>query len=138
MNYDQENTYRLQDIPREPVNKPFYWNEKPGTTFANKLNNEYDKIVYWRKNLFLLPTGAAGKSSFINKMTRMSNEWVYDTPIKNIALKVLHVVPALLLQKPSKKFKSKDHVKSLERRFGIWKEGNINKLYEEGKATQDG
>ena len=82
--------------------------------------------------MFLLPTGAAGKS-FINKMMRMINAWVYDTPIKDIALKALHAMAALLLQKPSKNSKSKDHLKLLERRFEIWKEGNINKLYKEGK-----
>ena len=65
VNDDEQNTHRLQDMPREPINEPFYWNEKPGTTFVNELNNAYDKIVYWRKNLFFLPTGAAGKS-FVN------------------------------------------------------------------------
>ena len=49
----------------------------------------------------------------------------------------MHVIPALLLQKPSKNSKSKDHLKSLERRFEIWKEENINKLYEDGKTIQD-
>ena len=120
-NDDQEKSHRLQDMPREPVNEPFCWDEKPGTTFVNKLNNAYNKIVYWRKNLFLGPTGALGKS-FINKMTRMINAWVYDTPIKDIALKALQVMPALLLKKPNKNSKSKDHLKSLERRFEIWKE----------------
>ena len=115
-NDDQENTHRLQDMPCEPVNKLFYWSKEPGTTFVNELNNAYGKIVYWRKNLFLPPTGAAGKD-FINKLTRMINAWVYDTPIKGIVLKALHVMPALLLQKPSKTSKSKDHLKSLERRF---------------------
>ena len=86
--------------------------------------------------MFLLRTGATGKS-FINEMARMINAWVYDTQIKDIALKALHIMPALLLQKPSKNFKSKDHLKSLERRFEIWKEGNINELYEEGKTSQD-
>ena len=51
-NDDQENTYRLQDMPRKLVNEPFYWNEKPGTTFINKLNKAYEKIVYWKKNSF--------------------------------------------------------------------------------------
>ena len=46
VNDDQENTHRLQDMPRKPVNEPFYWNEKPGTTLINKLNNAYEKIVY--------------------------------------------------------------------------------------------
>ena len=86
--------------------------------------------------MFLLPIGAAGKR-FVNEMTRMINAWVFDTPIKNIALKAMHVMPALLLQKPSKNSISKDHLKSLERRFEIWKKGNLNKLYEEGKSIQD-
>ena len=58
-------------------------------------------------------------------MTRTNNAWVYDTPIKDIALKTLHVMPPLLLLKPSKNSKSKDHLKSLKRRFEIWKERNI-------------
>ena len=70
-------------------------------------------------------------------MTRIINAWVYDTSIKDIALKVSDVIPALLLQKPSKNSKSKDHLKSFERRFEIWKEGKINELYEQGKAIQD-
>ena len=49
----------------------------------------------------------------------------------------LQVMPTLLLQKPRKNSKSKDHLKSLERRFEIWKEGNINQIYEEGKTIQD-
>ena len=92
--------------------------------------------MYWRKNSFLRPTEALGKS-FINEMTRMINAWVYDTLIKDIALKALLVMPALLLKKTNKNSKSKDHLKSLERRFEIWKEGNINELYKGGKAIQD-
>ena len=42
---------------REPTNKPFYWNEKPDATFAYKLNDPIDNIIYCRKNLFLLPIG---------------------------------------------------------------------------------
>ena len=119
-NDDRENTCRLQDVPCEPINEPFFCNEKPGTTFANELNNTYGKIVYWRKNLFLLPTGAAEKS-LIKETTRMINAWVYDAPIKGITLKALHIIPALLLQIPSKNSKSKDYLKSLEIRFEIWK-----------------
>ena len=117
-NDDQENTYRLEDMPREPINEPSYWKEKPGTTFVNKLNNVYGKIAYWRKKLFHLPTGTMERS-FIDKMERMINAWVYDRPIKDIALNVLHAMPALLLQKPIKSFKSKDHLKSVEKRFEI-------------------
>ena len=46
-------------------------------------------------------------------------------------------MPALLFQKPSKNSKSKNHLKSLERKFEIGKEGNISELFKEGKAIQD-
>ena len=57
--------------------------------------------------------------------------------MKNTALKALHVMSALLLEKQSKDSKSRDRLKSLERRFEIWKEGNINDIYENGRAIQD-
>ena len=57
--------------------------------------------------------------------------------MKNTALKALHVMSALLLEKQSKDSKSRDHLKSLERRFEIWKEGNISGIYENGRAIQD-
>ena len=59
-NDDQENTHWLQDMPRKPVNEPFYWNEKPGTTFINELNNTYERIVYWRKKLVASPNKISG------------------------------------------------------------------------------
>ena len=65
----------------------------------------------------------------------MINAWVYDTPTKNIALKALHVMPALLLQKSSKNSKSKDQLKSLERIFEIWKEGNLSVKLRKGKSN---
>ena len=46
-------------------------------------------------------------------------------------------MPVLLLQRPSKNSKSKEQLKSPERRFEIWKEGNLNENYEEEKAIQD-
>ena len=51
-------------------------------------------------------------------------------------MKAFHVMSALLLQKPSKISKSEDHLKSLERRFEIWKEGNIKELSKR-KTIQD-
>ena len=57
--------------------------------------------------------------------------------MKPIALKALHIMPALLLQKPSKCSKSKDHLKALERRMVLWEEGDIAELLDEGIAIQN-
>ena len=37
----------------------FYWNDVAGTQFANELDNSYESIVHWKRNLFMLPSGAA-------------------------------------------------------------------------------
>ena len=46
-------------------------------------------------------------------------------------------MPALLLQKPSKTSKTKDHLKALERRLRLWEEGNITELVNESIIIQD-
>ena len=62
----------------------------------------------------MAPSGGGGKK-FIKEITRLVNLWTEDLTLENIALKVIHVMPALLLQKPNKNWRVKDHVVALER-----------------------
>ena len=78
----------------------------------------------------MLPTGASGKK-YIDKTTRLFNLWV------SIALKAVHVMPALLIQKPRKSSKSKEHLEELTRRLSLWNEGRIDELLYEGQTMQD-
>ena len=43
-----------------------------------------NKIVFWRKNLFLLPSGACSKR-YIEEITWLLNEWNSDSPLKDIS-----------------------------------------------------
>ena len=36
------------------------WGDIDGTTFIERVEMIYEKVVYWKKNLFLLPTGKFG------------------------------------------------------------------------------
>ena len=45
-------------------------------------------------------------------------------------------MPNLLLQKPSRNSKSKDHLEALERRLHLWKEGELTELLIEGETIQ--
>ena len=47
------------------------------------------------------------------------------------------IMPALLLQKPSKKSKAKDHKDALERRLQLWDEGKISELIRECQTIQN-
>ena len=46
------------------------------------------------------------------------------------------VCPSLLLLKPSCTSKTRDHIACLERRFRLWKAGDINSLVLEGRTIQ--
>ena len=60
--------------------------------------------------MFMVPTGAAGKK-FINKIARILNLWINDTPLKNNVLKAIHIIPALLIQR-SRRSQKQEHILS--------------------------
>ena len=75
------------------------------------------------------------EKNYIEEITRLLKLWIQDSSFETDALKVIHLMPTLLLQIPSKK--SKNHLISLERRLKLWEEGNISNLLHEGKAIQE-
>ena len=81
----------------------------------------YEESARWRRNLFLLPTRHAGKK-LINECTKLINAWTINSPLHNIALKALTIMPSLLLQKPNKKSKAKEHNECLKRLLDLWHE----------------
>ena len=111
------------------------WNENK-TFIESKIDSAYNEIVYWKKVLFLLPTGAAGKG-FIEEMIRLVNGLTYKPNLETIALKALMIMPGLLLQRTSLNSKSKENSETLKRRLLFWKNGQLDQLMFEGKTTQD-
>ena len=83
----------------------------------------------------MLPSGAAGKR-YVEEVIRLLKLWIQDTLLKSISLKAVHVIPELLLDKPSKSSKAKDHLQALERRVTLWDKGNIEGLLYESMAIQ--
>ena len=102
----------------------------------NKFNEMYNKVVHWRKSLFLLPSGSTGKR-FIEKMTRLINNWKFRSEQDTIAMKALMVLPTLMFQKTSLTSKSKDNVEILKQRLNQWEDGQIEKLLIESKTIQE-
>lgn len=113
----------------------FMWDGKPGHLFLKELDHAYEKIVLYKQNIFKLPSGAAGKD-FIRETTRLLRSWTSKSGLKDVSWKCIMVMPALLLQKPSKQSKSKDHVAALKRRLACWKKGDIEELLKECNTIQ--
>ena len=64
------------------------------------------------------------------------NEWLQESPLKDIAFKAIMVMPNLLLQKPSKNSKAKVHLKALERRLESRISGDLLELLKEAETIQ--
>ena len=111
------------------------WGEATIDEIIDSTNTVYEKIVFFKQNLFKLPSGHAGKD-FIRECTRLVGSWNTNSAWKSIAWKCIMIMPALLLQKPSSVSKSKDHTAALKRRLAIWKRGDFLELLRESQTIQ--
>lgn len=108
------------------------WKTRTG---QDDINDAYSQIVHWKHNLFMIPSGAQGKR-FVGELARLFNAFASESALEAFAIKAAMTMPALLLQKPSTKSKSIDHVNCLRRRIALWEKGDIQKLLKEGKTIQ--
>ena len=73
----------------------------PGDVYETQINNAYNEIIKWRKNIFMLPSGKAGKA-FIRELSYWLDQFNRDTKLKPVSITTFMVLPSLLLQKPSR------------------------------------
>ena len=113
------------------------WGNIPYRELAAKLDSIYEDMVLYKKNLFKIPSGKAGKE-FVAELPFWLRQFNRSTKLNGVALKAVFVIPTLLLQKPSAKSKAKQHLLSLERRLKLWRSGNLDELIREVRHIQSG
>ncbi|XP_065918834.1 uncharacterized protein [Dysidea avara] len=125
------------DLPDfQPVVQPnFQWGDLDGSCFISELDKVYLEVIHWKKNSFAVPRGSAGKA-FVLELARLFRAVGEGSSLESVALKEIVVVCILLLQKPSRTSKDKDHTLLLEQRLKQWKDGNLLELVTEGGAIQ--
>ena len=126
--------HRLPPHPTLPTPN-FMWGNMDGETFTNAICSAYTEIAHWRRNIFKVPSGRAGKA-FVSELARLFRDFAEETMLEGIALKAAMTMPALLLQKPHQHSKSKDHLACLERRMTAWSDGDLACLLHEGRTIQ--
>lgn len=73
---------------------------------------------------------------FVLEMTRLFTAFVERSSLEPIAMQTVMSMPALLLQKPHKHSRVKDHIQSLKRHLELWKAGRIDELVQEGREIR--
>ena len=103
--------------PFTSANAPdFTWGSSTitGSILCEQIHKAYESIVHWRHNLFLVPFDSVG-SHFIIELAKLYESYGSASAMESIALKAAMVLPALLLQKPHRQSKSREHIKCLDR-----------------------
>ena len=63
---------------------------------CGEINNIYNEIAYFRRNIFDIPSGSAGKN-FIKELTSWQKEFNSNSDLNSIALKAFMVLPKMSL-----------------------------------------
>ena len=126
----------LPRFPKLPETPKFKWGTKEAPEFIRDVNQAFDVIAKWRKNVFRLPSGSAGKH-FTQAKAEMYAAYGERSPMECIALKAAAIMAPLLLQQPAAKPAYRDNVKHLARRLELWQAGNIRELLKEGCQIQN-
>lgn len=119
----------------------FVWGDprgvhKTGAGIAEIIGIVYEHIVYWRKNLFMLPSGALGKA-FVREKARLFECMTPGNPLEPVAVKAMAIMEHLLLQNTHRNMEAREIKPLLERRLQQWKRGDLEDLLEEGQALQN-
>ena len=130
------NLPEIEILANTPNQNEIIWSNKTFSELEKYVNTTYDEIVKFRKNLFKLPSGKAGKM-FIEELRFWLHQFNVGTKFNSIAMKIFMILPSLLLQKPSPRSKAKDHVTCLSRRLELWKAGDFTELMFEIRYIQE-
>ena len=93
----------------------------------------YSRAAHWIPNLLVIPCGKHGKL-FIKELTRPFCLYSEDSAIECLALKATFVFPILVLQKPHRRSKVRDHVNALDQWLKLWNDGLFEDLLKKGNT----
>ena len=114
----------------------FQWGACEGDSFRDAVDLAYAEVIHWRRNIFKVPSGKIGKA-FVAEVSRLIRAYAEGSTLEPVALKCVMSMPALLLQKPHRSSKVKEHISCLERRLKLWVDGDIDSLLHEGRTIQN-
>ena len=101
----------------------------------DKVNEIYNEIAHFGRDIFKIPSGRAGKS-FIKEYTFWLKQFNCSSDLYSIILKSFMVLPLLILQKRSVTSKAKDNSAAIDRRLTLWRRGDLDLLFKEVKFIQ--
>ena len=80
----------------DPVTFSFVWGNLVGQDFVDAIESAYAEVVHWRRNLFKIPWGSAGKD-FVQETSRLIQSFAEGSALAPVSLKEAMLLPSLAL-----------------------------------------
>ena len=115
----------------------FTWGLIDGLKCVSIIHECYSIAAHWRPtcNLLRVPSGKVGEA-FVHEMSRFFNTFSTASALESMALTAALLLRMLVLQRPSRKLKSKEIIFHIERRLLLWQAGSFRDLISEGESIQ--
>ena len=104
------------------------WGSIHGQDLVTTFELIHRKVASWKPNVFKVPSGASGKA-LVSEITRLIDLWLNKTKFEAVAIAALQVFGTLMLQKPSKSSKNRDHIRHLTIRLRKWENGEFGQKF---------
>ena len=115
----------------------FFWNGVKDAELIKIVEMMYNDILHFHSYNMFMPSPGHPMDSMRTEMTKLICEFVMDSPVRELSLKMLMCMPKLLLQKEYGKARGRENNKAFKRRIEAWKKGNFEELLEEAHAIQE-
>ena len=102
---------------------------------ADYITSAHERVVQWRRNLFMVPLGKTGER-FVAELARLVESFVAGGGGRLCAWTAVVVACHILLQKPNDSKVDRSSVAHLDRRLDLWKSGKIEDLMDEAICIQ--
>ena len=104
--------------------------------YRSAIRSAYNHVVHWRPNFFTHPSGTLA-TQYIGKLAELFQEYASGSAWEDIPMTSAMLLPSLILQRPHRKSKTKEHIACLERRLPLWETAEgIHELLKEGNCIQ--
>ena len=85
---DKLPTYQVMALPN------FTWGSIDGGHFRTLIDQAYQEVVHWRKNMFQVPWGTSGRQ-FVSELARLFQAHAEATALESVAITAAMVMPHL-------------------------------------------
>ena len=115
----------------------FAWKGLAKEEATRWVNDTYLEVVGWSALNLFEPPKCGATTTIIKEITTLLINYIRDTTLAPLSLKIMFTLPHLFFQKTHPKTKQAENTEALRRRVELWQKNNLDALLREARALQE-